>query len=153
MKAIRASGMNTVARGKKSFKKGFTLLEVILGLSIFAVAMLSIEPLVITAMRYDKDTWFKVKVRELAIQKLDDIVAQTTLTCDGVVRTEYIDAETGAVSATPSGSFPVSRTWTISPVPVTESPNLCDLKTTVTYWDKHNNNAEKTIGLMTQRSR
>jgi len=132
----------------KPFRNGFTLLEVILGLSIFAVAMLSIEPLVITAMRYDKDTWFKVKVRELAIQKLDDIVAQTTLTCNGITNTEYIDAENGAFFTPPKiVSFPVTRTWTISQA----TGNLCDIKTTVTYRDR--SNTEKKIGLMTQRCR
>jgi prepilin-type N-terminal cleavage/methylation domain-containing protein len=134
---------------KKPGQRGFTLIEVIIAGAIISIAMLGIIPLLIGSYRIDTQTTYAVRAQYSVVQRLDELIAQDSLTCDGVVNTDFVDASTGQVyAAAPPLPVVITRTWTVgAPAPPS---NLCLITVTSTYTDK---NGAKTLTARSQKGR
>ncbi|GAB4484684.1 MAG: hypothetical protein OHK006_09550 [Thermodesulfovibrionales bacterium] len=143
--------------------RGFTLVEMIIAVSVFAISLLAFAPLLTTAVTLDRDSMLKVKARALAAYKMDELIAEglTVTGCDGVVRdctaayscTEYVDSDTDRVYATPadvpsSVAFRIDRTMAIAPVTNT---NLCRMTISTTY--QMANDAPQVFTLVAEKGR
>lgn len=134
----------TKMAGRTEYQKGFTLLEVIVAISLIAIAMLAIIPLLVQAFSVDNETVYRVKAQSLTAQRVDDLISRSSITnvdaygnliCNGVTYTEYIDEQSGLVSTVNSGAPTViTRTWVVAQSPHS-SPTypLCLITVTTNY--------------------
>ena len=121
----------------KSNERGFTLIEVIVAGAIIAVAMMSIEPLLISAMRTDKQTYYRVRAQQAVTQQLDNLLSQATCSNLAQPGSDYVDAQTGvAYASAPSVPVVITRTWVVStPSPAcnaSDPESVCQCPVTVT---------------------
>lgn len=129
--------------------KGFTLIEVIVAGGIIAIGMLALTPLLISSYRIDTQTSYRVRAQYSVTQTLDNLISQSSLVCDGVTSTDFINAQTGQVVASATAApVVITRTWTIG-VPAALS-NLCQITVTATYTDQ---GGTKTITSVSQKGK
>lgn len=119
----------------KRFIRGFSLIEVLVAATIISIAMLSLVPLLISSYRVDTETRNRVRAQQAAAQRLDELLGQTNISCDGIARSDFIDAATGNVYAVaPAVPLVMTRTWIIG-APAANS-SLCPITVTVSYTDQ-----------------
>jgi prepilin-type N-terminal cleavage/methylation domain-containing protein len=139
----------TKMAGTTRRQKGFTLLEVIVALSLIAIAMLAVIPLLIQAFSVDNETVYRVKAQSLAAQRVDDLISRSSTTntdaygnliCNGITYTEYVDERSGLVSTVNSGAPTViTRSWVLVPSPTSSATYpLCLITVTTSYTYKGN---------------
>ncbi len=136
---------------------GFTLVEMLIAVTVLALSFFAIAPLLTTAVTLDRDTMLKVKVQSLAAYKMDELIAQglTVTGCDGLAKdctaayncNEFIDPDTDLIYPTLAAvpgtvAFPVTRNMAILPVANT---NLCRITITTTYAMRAGENVTHTL--------
>ncbi len=110
---------------------GFSLLELLISLAILTISFLAIIPLLIASMGLNSATEMAIVARNLAAQKVEELVAMpqssiSKLLGTGtayVAPTEYLTpAGKITTSNDPQGRF--RRKWSIIPVPVRDATKL-----------------------------
>jgi prepilin-type N-terminal cleavage/methylation domain-containing protein len=113
-------------------ERGFTLLEVIIAVSIISIGLMALIPLLISSYKVDTQTAFRVRSQYVMAQKMDDLISQDTVS-GGSTGIDYIDAQTGQVySSAPSVPVVITRTWGVG-VPADTLHPLNAITVTVTY--------------------
>jgi len=97
--------------------KGFTLIEMLIAVTILTIVLLSFVPLIVTAMGINRTVSLHAMANALASQKIDELKAMTSQdlqTClgtgsacskdEGIVKTEW--------------GINFNRTWTVQQMPV-----------------------------------
>ena len=93
------------------------MVEVLAAITIFAISLLAIIPLLITAVNVDKESFLKVKAQTMLSEKMDELLSQSVLTIG-----EWNDVED-------DGGFTLEREWKVT----ADTGNLRKIKVGVNY--------------------
>lgn len=129
--------------------KGFTLIEVMVAGGIITIGMLALTPLLISSYRIDTQTMYRVRAQYSVTQRLDNLISQSILTCNGATNTDFINAQTGQVVANAlAAPVVITRTWRVDAA--VAPSNLCQITVRGTYTDQ---GGAKTVTAVSQKGR
>ena len=126
--------------------KGFTLIEVLIAVTVLSLSLLALLPLITTAVSADKTALLTTKSQAVTAYKMDELLAggtsRTSMTCNGgnwncanpeAVCVEFVNAETDSVSSAAPVGAPYVITRTSRALIVNPNSGLCKLTVTSTY--------------------
>jgi len=100
--------------GTELDERGFTLIEVIVAGTIISIGMMALIPLLLSTYKVDTQTTIRVRAQYVMAQKMDELISAETPSCDNTTHTDFIDAQTGQVSASaPSVPVVITRQWIV----------------------------------------
>ncbi|MBI5076068.1 MAG: prepilin-type N-terminal cleavage/methylation domain-containing protein [Nitrospirae bacterium] len=146
-------------RWKKGPAKGFTLVEVLIAVTVLSISFFALLPLITSAVSTDKTALLTTKSQAVTAYKMDELLAAgTSMTCNGAAYVcgaapgntciDFVNAETDVVSAATAGApFEIMRTS--NALIVNATSGLCKLTITSTYTYQ---GEVKTFRLITEKS-
>ena len=143
-------------------ERGFTLIEVLIAGAIITIGMTAVVPLLLNTYQIDTRTSVRVRAQFGMAQKMDELLSAETPSCNNILVTDYIDAQTGQVStAVPSVPVVITRTWIVGTSTNTglydnghggtEPHPLCPMTVTVSYPDPYKQQGTKTLSMVAQK--
>jgi len=97
--------------------KGFTLIEVLIAIIVFSIALLALVPLLVTSVNIDTDDMLKARAQRLVISKMDELLSVDS---SGLSNGNDAIVENGIT---------LNRVWTVVPA----TGNLNTITVTVSY--------------------
>lgn len=126
---------------KRSRRKGFTLLELLVALGIVSISFLAIIPLLINTMGVSKSMSTGAKAKDIAVQKVEELMSLPRDSVDTLLGAstsytsppEYL-TDKGVVTTLAGSGKTYTRTFSINQVPgVTVDPKPVALTCVVQY--------------------
>lgn len=113
-------------RTEKSLMRGFTMIEVLVSMAIFAIAVLGLAVGATSIMRANQTSYFSTVATNLAQDKLEELKAKTPANI----------TSGGPVPTTVSG-VTFTRTWTVTPNSPIAGVNQIDVTVIWTDYTSH----------------